>query len=67
LHANTGRCGFCAVYKHFSGFKFFLLPGTVHARPSASNANRWVLAAEGNEKHEIHIRYYTSNIIIASR
>jgi len=27
-----------------------------------------VLAAEGNEKHEIHIRYYTSNIIIiASR
>ena len=25
----------------FSGFEFFLLPSIVHARPSASNANRW--------------------------
>jgi len=39
--ACTGRWGFCAVYKHFSGFEFFLLPNRVHARPSASNANRW--------------------------
>ena len=25
-----------AIYKHFSGFEFFLLPSIVHARPSAS-------------------------------
>jgi len=32
----------CAVYKHFAsgGLEFFLLPIRVHARPSASNANR---------------------------
>jgi hypothetical protein len=35
--------GFCAVYKHFSGFEFFLLPGIVHARPHAGNASRWAL------------------------
>ena len=38
--ACTGRWGFCAVYKQFSGFEFSLLPSRVHARPSASNANR---------------------------
>jgi len=27
--------GFCAIYEHFSGFEFFLLPGRVHARPLA--------------------------------
>jgi len=25
----------------FFGFEFFLLPSGVHARPHASNANRW--------------------------
>src|SRR3989304_1659231 len=33
--ACTGRWGFCAIYKHFSGFEFSLLPNRVHARPSA--------------------------------
>jgi len=37
----TGRWGFCAIYKHFSGFRFSLLPNSFSARPSASNANRW--------------------------
>jgi hypothetical protein len=27
--------GFCAIYKHFSGFEFFLLSNIVHARPAA--------------------------------
>ncbi len=35
-----------AIFKHFSGFMFFLLPNLVRARPSASNANRWA-----NRKH----------------
>ena len=38
--ACTGRWGFCRIFKHFSGFEFFLLPNIVHARPPASNANR---------------------------
>jgi len=39
---HCGRWGFCCTYgKHFSGFEFFLLPNRIHARPSASNANRW--------------------------
>jgi hypothetical protein len=25
----------CGIFKQFSGFEFFLLPGIVHARPSA--------------------------------
>jgi len=33
--------GVCAVYKHFSGFEFFLLSGIIHARPHAGNAHRW--------------------------
>jgi len=33
-----------AFDKHFSGFEFFLLSGIVPARPSATNANRWLLA-----------------------
>jgi hypothetical protein len=38
--ACTGRWGFCGIFKHFSGFGFFLLPNRIHAHPSASNANR---------------------------
>jgi len=38
--ACTRQVGVCAVYEHFSGFKFFLLPNIVHARPLAGNANR---------------------------
>ena len=37
----TGRWGFCRVFGYLSGFKFSLLPSRVHARPSASNANRY--------------------------
>jgi hypothetical protein len=38
--ACTGRWGFGGFFEQFSGFGFFLLPNIVHARPSASNANR---------------------------
>jgi len=41
--ACTGRWGFCGIFEHFSGFEFFLLPNRIHARPSASNANRWAV------------------------
>ena len=33
--------GFVAIFRHFSGFEFSLLPSIVHAHPPASNANRW--------------------------
>jgi hypothetical protein len=33
--ACTGRWGFCDIFKHFSGFEFFLLPNRIHARPNA--------------------------------
>jgi len=39
--ACTGRWGFCANPKHFSGFEFSLLPNIVHAHPPAGNASRW--------------------------
>ena len=39
--ACTGQVGFVAIFKHFSGFEFILLSNRVHARPPASNANRW--------------------------
>ena len=40
LGVGDGRSGLlprpiCAIYKHFSGFEFSLLPSRVHARPSA--------------------------------
>jgi hypothetical protein len=31
--------GIRSIFKHFSGFKFFLLPSRVHARSFAGNAN----------------------------
>jgi hypothetical protein len=48
-----------AIFKHFSGFEFFLLPNIVHARPSASiplgkitlgddDANRWLASFQIN-------------------
>jgi len=54
--ACTGRWGFCVIYKHFSGFEFFLLPSRVHAHPSASNANRWAASAspEKDDREEVH-------------
>ena len=39
--ACSGCVGLCAVYKHFSGFGFFLLTGIYLARPHTTNANRW--------------------------
>jgi hypothetical protein len=35
-HAHTGRWGFSTIFKHLSGFEFFLLPSRFHACPSAS-------------------------------
>jgi len=32
--ARTGRWGFCAVFKHFSRFEFFLLSSRVHPHPN---------------------------------
>jgi hypothetical protein len=31
--ACSGLAGFCAIYKHFSGFGLFLLSGIFPARP----------------------------------
>jgi hypothetical protein len=45
--------GVCAIYKHFSGFEFFLLPNRIHARPHAGNANRWV--AQEQEQNQIRL------------
>ena len=33
--------GVCGIFKHFSGFEFFLLPNRIPARPYAGNASRW--------------------------
>jgi hypothetical protein len=33
--------GFCAFYKHFSGFGLFLLSNIFSTRPPTTNANRW--------------------------
>ncbi len=57
--ACSGRVGVCAIYRHFSGFGFFLLPSRIHARPPAANASRWVLALttlrfSGDYLHGIH-------------
>lgn len=38
--ACSGLAGFYAIYKHFSGFGFFLLSGIILARPPTTNANR---------------------------
>jgi hypothetical protein len=44
--------GVCAIFEHFSGFEFFLLPSRIHARPPADNANRWA-ADDNHENSEI--------------
>ena len=41
-NGRSGRVGFCAVYKYFSTFEFFLLPNIVHARPTGRYATRTV-------------------------
>jgi disulfide bond formation protein DsbB len=46
------RVGVCAIYKHFSGFRFFLLPNIVHARQKSANANRWAAIAKFLVKKE---------------
>jgi len=38
---TAGRWGFCGIFEYFSGFEFFLFLSIIHARPPASNANRW--------------------------
>jgi hypothetical protein len=42
MRGCPGPRGFVAVFKHISGFEFSLLLNTIHARPIASNASRWV-------------------------
>ena len=32
----TGLVGTVRLFKHFSGFEFFLLPSRIHARPHAA-------------------------------
>ena len=47
----SGFVGVYAVYKHLSGFEFFVLSSRVHARLSASNANCWAACiANGGAK-----------------
>jgi hypothetical protein len=67
-------CGVCAVYKHFSGFGFFLLPNRVHARRADVNANRWafgslslslsVVLSEESMKTLFANRYYALIIVL---
>jgi hypothetical protein len=40
-HSVQWTGGYAPRFQAFPGSEFFLLPGRVHARPSASNANRW--------------------------
>ena len=47
--ATLRQVGFVAIFEHFSGVEFFLLPSRVHARPSASNANRWAAQVESKK------------------
>jgi hypothetical protein len=39
--ACSGLAGFCAIYKHISGFKFILLSGIFPAHLPTTNASRW--------------------------
>ncbi|GEM_PF-3457441 len=39
--ACSGRVGFCGTFWHFPTFEFFLLSSIIHARPHATNANRY--------------------------
>jgi hypothetical protein len=43
---RTGRRRFSGIFEHFSGFEFFLFPNIVHARPTASNTDRWAIRCE---------------------
>jgi hypothetical protein len=47
LHARVHwTLGILRLFKHFSGFKFFLLPSRVHARPSAMLRERKPLGVQ---------------------
>ncbi len=57
----------CAIYKHFSGFGFFLLPSRVHAhtqvtqtvrplRLSYQEEREWSVILEKTEKAEAHLQ-----------
>jgi len=52
-NACTGRWGFCAIYKHFSGFEFFLLSGIFPARPPAANASRSAADSTANNHYQM--------------
>ena len=43
-----------AIFEHFSGFEFFLLPNRVHARPLAANANRSASSADTLRENTTH-------------
>jgi len=49
LEAHSPICGFD---KHFSGFRLFLLSGIFPARPTTTNANRWVVPFH-SQKHRV--------------
>ena len=50
--ACTGHWGVCRIFKHFSGFEFFLLPNIVHARLLSTSTNRWALVVTILESKE---------------
>ena len=54
--ACTWRVGFCGIFRHFSGFEFFLLSNRIHARPHAANANRWAHSSKKRREIWTHNR-----------
>ncbi len=56
---TSGRVGVCRPFKHFSGFKFFLLPSIVHAHPTHKpltltvGSLRYELQAEDNKMRRV--------------
>jgi ABC-type maltose transport system permease subunit len=40
--------GFVAIFKHFSGFGFFLLSSIFLTHPHATNANRWLASLKNS-------------------
>jgi hypothetical protein len=57
--------GFCGIYKHFSGFKFFLLPNRILVRPPASNANLWAVTCTSFQKGDKAMKKSIQSVFLA--
>ena len=60
--ACSGFVGVCAVYKHFSGFGFFLLSGIFPARPQTTNASRWHAPLQSKKNLWITVSLYRQSL-----